>query len=47
MNSINRTIIVEADSRYLTQRVLEMIASYDEALNTLGSIEQALSLIHI
>lgn len=41
MNSINRTIIVEADSRYLTQRVLEMIASYDEALNTLGSIEQA------
>lgn len=41
MNSINRTIIVEADSRYLTQRVVETIAGYDEALNTLGSIEQA------
>lgn len=41
MTAINRAIIVEADSRHLTHRVLEMIVGYDEAISTIGDIKKA------
>ncbi|MTH33070.1 hypothetical protein GL279_00460 [Paracoccus limosus] len=41
MSYINRTIVVQSDSRYLTQRVTAMIAGYDQAMATIGGIQQA------
>ncbi|WP_311758307.1 hypothetical protein [Paracoccus broussonetiae] len=34
-------IVVEADSRYLTQQVVAMLDEFDEAMESIGTIEQA------
>lgn len=41
MTYVNRTIVVQADSRYLTQRVVEMIGEFDAAMENIGTIEEA------